>query len=686
MRVSVATARAGLVETLHVAVAILVGAYLSVEGSHACFREVRNNRAMRFALTSLLIAVAVSLVSAAPAVSYVGPEFSEWEKSSPKVSVGPGGQALVRFAMPRLFGPSWHAYPAISWRQGGASFDSPRSADLPPGLLDFVVDDRGVAVGFLNLVHGDAQPAIVEAPPGGIFGTPQPIGPPENVVAATLAVGREGQAAAAWLTGREVHLAVRRAGGAFGPVVNLGRADELPSLVLRPDMTVSALVTEPLENSADYFAAVLVTVAPDGAVQRRTLERAAAASRLVQGESGDLLAINKNGRWLSAVHLGPDGSPSLPMTVAAGSGVDGVDVLGAVLEPTGRAAVAIANRYALVTSVEIREGDVARGFERTSTTLTPTGVGALPARDARFVANRRGDAVLTWGYPGFLPQAAYRPAGGPIGKPVTLSDTNLAAGVPSAGIDATGAALVAWNETDLRTHRVVTRRLGPAGLGPPEILAQAPAIRPRPRSRDRCRAERSDAIRANRRAVVYWHDRPHAVAVCSLETGSTRVFRDGEQYLDFIGSILIAGRFVAVPGVHTTDADGDDIEDSDGVTGVDVYDVRAGFSLSPLGLGGLGDRSVLGDVVLTSDGAVAVSVCRAPREIIGLRNAARTMRHYCSRPGRRVRIVVAEPGGDSHQIAAGRRIPPRSLAIEGHRIRWRQNGRTRSRIIGSRAP
>jgi hypothetical protein len=84
-------------------------------------------------------------------------------------------------------------------------------------------------------------------------------------------------------------------------------------------------------------------------------------------------------------------------------------------------------------------------------------------------------------------------------------------------------------------------------------------------------------------------------------------------------------------------------------------------------------ESLLGSIVVGPDGAAAWIACeRRNEEFVG-----RTI--GCRRPGRYAEVIrITRIAGRAHRLAHGNMIDPSSLRLRGHRIRWRDGGRTRT--------
>lgn len=576
-------------------------------------------------------------------------------------------------------GPGGHAVAVAGFDTPGAAFAPPggafgaASGSAPPGPDALALDATGTGTALDS--NGKEVQAFV-APPGGPFGAAMSLGP-SGGTQSLLAVDPQGAAAAAWGQEGRLRVAVRPAGGSFAPAVDGGPASRVAGVTIAPDGTVQVLVSRPREPapSSSPTDAVLVTIRP-GAT--------GADAVALAGEEGLALARSPDGQLLvimravvdSAVRLVSQrvdaaGRPTSAVRPVAGRESGYVEVLGAVLEPDGRALVAwtVPDGRSFPIRVLVAEGNAATGF-------------AAPRRldregelsGAQLAANARGYAAIVWSSGGYRPRAALRPAGGTFGAPLIVSPR--AGYPPTVGVLPDGQAVVGWTEDDGLASRQVVARVTRGGAGPPQVLAER-TLRLRPRQRARCRAARRSVLARNRFAVYRRVGRGSRREVCSLITGVTEPVYE-RQFGDFLDSVRLAGPLVARATVTGEDVGPDQYAEA----AVFVGDTRTGRSPGPLGID-LGENVAVGDLVLTADGAYAVTVCSTGADLYYVSHPTRLARRLCSRPGRRVQVIAVDsigPGRD-RVVGRGRTIDPRSLRLRGRRVTWRQNGRKRSATL-----
>ena len=277
-------------------------------------------------------------------------------------------------------------------------------------------------------------------------------------------------------------MAVRLPGGSFTQAVDAGPAKEVGGVTISAEGVAHALISrprEPTSSSGSRSDAVLVTVRP-GAAHPDAITLA--------GEQGLALARSAHGQLLAVTRRydAPSGARLIAQVVDAAATAGParfrrqirpgfVDVLGAVLEPDGRAVVAWTEPDSRLQPIRVlvAEGNVATGF------ATPRRLGRDgQLSDARLAANVRGDAVIVWSAFGYRPRASLRPAGGTFSSPVIVSSL-LARGLPTNG--------------GLMSRWPGTHRLDGGG---------GPRVPPGRRSRHECgRRAPSDPRRALRRAA-----------------------------------------------------------------------------------------------------------------------------------------------------------------------------------------
>lgn len=576
-------------------------------------------------------------------------------------------------------GPGGHAVAVAGFDTPGAAFAPPggafgaASGSAPSGPDALALDAIGTATALDS--NGKEVQAFV-APPGAPFGSPMSLGP-FNGSQSLLAVDPGGAAAAAWSQEGRLRVAVRLAGRPFAQAVDAGAATRVAGIAITSDGTVQALVSRPRVPTPSMSSptdAVLVTIRP-GAVGPEAVKLAGEEGlALARSADGQLLAIMRavvdSAVQLVSQRLDVTGRPTSAVRPVAGPGSGYVDVLGAVLEPDGRAVVAwtLPDDRRLPSRVLVAEGNATTGF-------------AAPRRldregelaGAQLAANARGDTAIVWSAGGYRPRAALRPAGGTFGAPLVVSAR--AGHPPTAGVLPDGQAVVGWTEDDGLLSRQVVARVTSAGAGPPQVLAER-ALRLRPRQRARCRAARRSVLARNRFAVHRRVGRNRR-EICSLITGITTPVFEG-QFGDFLDTVRLAGPLVARATVT-----GDDVGPSPyAEAAVVVGDTRTGRSPGPLGIE-LGENVAVGDLALAADGAYAVTVCSTGADLYYVSRPTRLARRLCSRPGRRVQVIAVDGVGPGRErvVGQGRTIDPRSLRLRGRRVTWRQNGRTRSATL-----
>ena len=571
-------------------------------------------------------------------------------------------------------GPGGHAVAVAGFGTVGTAFAWPGGAfgalaGTAPARDALALDARGGATALYSI--NDGVQAFV-APPGGTFGPAVNLGV-FNGERALLAVDRGGAAAAAWIHEGRLRVAVRLAGMPFAPAVDAGPASGVGGVAISSDGTVSALVTRPAPAASSTTSrsdAVLVTIRPRAGMPETVVLAGEEGLALARSVSGQLLAVMQAGARLVAQLIDASGRPAPGALGVGGPGSGYVDVLGAVLEPDGRAVVAWtvpAGRYRLPGRVLVGEGDAAAAFAEPRR-LDRAG----EVSGAMLAANERGDAVLVWSAVGYRPRAALRPAGATFGAAVVVSAR--AGWPPTAGVLPDGQALVGWTEQDGMVSRQLVARLSEAGAALPQVLAEA-SLRLRPRQRARCRAARRSVLARNRFAVYRRVGRGSRREICSLITGVSETVQDGD---DFVDSVRLAGPLAARASVSGEDAGTDQYAEAVIV----VYDTRTGRSPGALGVE-LGEEVAVGDLVLAPDGAYAVTVCSTGYDLYGEKSPTRLARRLCARPGARVQVIVVDEIGPGRRrvISKGRAIDPRSLRLRGRRVTWQQNRRTRTTTL-----
>lgn len=464
-------------------------------------------------------------------------------------------------------------------------------------------------------------------------------------------------------------------GAPFAPAIDAGPASRVGGVTISPDGTVSALVTRPAKAASSTGSrsdAVLVTIRPEAGTPETVVLAGEEGLALARSVSGQVLAVMQAGARLVAQLIDASGRPAPGALGVGGPGSGYVDVLGAVLEPDGRAVVAWtvpAGRYRLPGRVLVAEGNAAAAFAKPRRLDRASEVSG-----AMLAANSRGDAVLVWSAVGCRPRAALRPAGATFGALVVVSAR--AGWPPTAGVLPDGQALIGWTEQDGMVSRQLVARFSAAGAALPQVLAEE-TVRLRPRQRARCRAARRSVLARNRFAVYRRVGRGSRREICSLLTGVTETVQDGD-FGDFVDSVRLAGPLAARATVSGEDAGTDQYAEAV----IIVYDTRTGRSPGSLGVE-LGEEVAVGDLVLAPDGAYAMTVCSTGYDLYGETSPTRLARRLCARPGGRVQVIVVDEIGPGRRrvVSKGRAIDPRSLRLRGRRVTWQQNRRTRSTTL-----
>jgi hypothetical protein len=548
-----------------------------------------------------------------------------------------------------------------STRTGGGAF-GPLRAVTPPGFSSAQlvgVDDAGGAVAVWNGAHPSTTGTIVAAvkPPGGRFGPPDRLSEGTGADEPRLAVNGRGDAIALWARyPRALRYSFRPAGGEFSPAADVPGARE-DGIAVALDADGGALVLwarrGALRSSyrppgGSFGAPVAVT----GPAREQVVSGTALTAA---GRSGDMLLAWQDGGSIEALErrAGSATFEDQPATVADGV-PDGTPIRSLVAGPDGRAALAYGT--APVSAV-------VRGTDRRWSVPEPipaaASLGAL-----QLALNARGEVAAAWAEPGRAKVAAYRPAGGVFGAPLTLAGRRpLFSPGPiddrvSLWMDEAGRATATFEISDGERTSAYAREFTEQGARPRALLGRKRTyIREAPRSA--CIPRRGRVLRRTRRSVIA-EDRLHRPYGCLFARGA-RVGLSSDTGIE--PGVALAGPLV---GYAYDSCDIESCETS--VVVADLRDESNGLNRSvAANARGTGHVPALR---MRANGAIAWVTCPSNREptFIGV--------GQCRRGTSKRKEVYAWNAHDRRprRLEVSSRIDPGSLRLRGSRLTWR-NGR-----------
>lgn len=452
--------------------------------------------------------------------------------------------AILAFALGVCFGLAPAALAAPTWLA---------PTELPSGRqtgdASVALDAAGDAVAWWTERDADDQYAVqvAERSTGGAWGaSPAPF--PPGAADPRIALDPAGDAVAVWVGARgSIDSRSRPAGGEWGATRNVGSDHFISEFKLEIDRTGGAVLLwegietyyGPEDDEAEVHAAIL---SPDGVwsgpVDLSPLGVPTTDARLAVGDDGEVIAAwvsdHDTGGHIEATDRPTDGQWSRPARLSEGSGDDYPPVqLAAALGSSGRGFVAWVDEAGEVERPDrIKAATVSRGGDWGSAT-TVAGPGTK-LQDPTAAVEASGGAVLAWVSEGEGPAAIETATAAPDDgwtQPATIATPGGHLGSLGLKIDPAGDALLGWwrfvgsgPESSVQT---VDRPEGEA-WGPVQNVATGDGIPQEPRF----------AIDPDGDAVAIWHRFRASVQAAGFDAAGPRLRDLTVPGLGVVGSPL----------------------------------------------------------------------------------------------------------------------------------------------------
>jgi hypothetical protein len=351
---------------------------------------------------------------------------------------------------------------AAAWRP---TFDLPGPADRSAGFDVAAAPDGTVIAVWTKTTDGKSQVIASVRPPGGTFGTPEPLGAPSGGFP-RVAMDASGNATVVWEQNEgaqailTIEQSTRPAGGSF----------------LAPQPVSS-------QTAESRFADVAMNSRGDTLItweNRQNVPFIEARGRPAGGNFGAITPLSGSAapeEFSPQVDVGDDGSGTVtwanengtvqaaPWSAATnGFGLPAFDVF------TGNGstnfgdnpdvAVTSTGTSVFVFLASVSSAPAIRTRTRTNGVLgATTTVASLPTNSGRpsFVANAAGDMFAAWNSGGTLMRGAFRAAGQDFAAAQTLSGTVTAFTAPATAITPAGDVVAAWIAGSSGSERVQAR-------------------------------------------------------------------------------------------------------------------------------------------------------------------------------------------------------------------------------------